>query len=137
MSTTKENPVAKTSGLHHVTIQTQDWDASLHLYRDTLGMRIVAEFGPEERRMMLLDAGDGSHVELIAPTADVPAEGTPDPLVHFALATPDAAASLERVREAGCEVTMEPKPVTLDGLAATVAFFKGPNGEVIEFFQTH
>ena len=139
MSSTRKNTIAKTRGLHHVTIQTRDWEASLHLYQEILGMQVVAEFGPEERRMMLLDVGDGSHIELIAPTADSPAVGDPadsDPLVHLALATPDAAASIEPVRRAGYEVTLEPKDVVLADLEATVAFFKGPNGEVIEFFQT-
>ena len=130
---------AKTRGLHHITIQTRDWEASLRLYQEILGMQVVAEFGPEDGRMMLLDIGDGSHIELIAPKAGTPPVGSPadpDPLVHLALATPDAAASIEPVREAGYEVTMEPKDVSLNGLDATVAFFKGPNGEVIEFFQT-
>jgi glyoxylase I family protein len=123
-----------------VTVQTRDWAASLRLYRDVLGMNIVVEFGPPGRRMALLDVGDGSHIELIAPTADTPAVGSPavnDPLVHIALATPDAAGALENVRQEGYEVTMEPKAVSLGNLEATVAFFKGPNGEVIEFFQTH
>ena len=102
-------------------------------------MQRVAEFGPEARRIMLLDMGDGSHIELVAPRADSPSVGSPavnDPLVHLAIATPDAAASLEPVRQAGFEVTMEPKDVSLGNLEATVAFFKGPNGEVVEFFQT-
>jgi glyoxylase I family protein len=140
MSSENKNTTVKTCGLHHITVQTRDWEASLRLYRDVLAMQVVAEFGPEDGRMMLLDVGDGSHIELIAPKADTPAVGSPadpDPLVHLALATSDAAASLEPVREAGYEVTMEPKDVSLDGLEATVAFFKGPNGEVIEFFQTH
>jgi glyoxylase I family protein len=132
------NNVVKTCGLHHVTIQTRDWEESLRLYQEVLGMRVVVEFGPEDARMMLLDVGDGSHIELIAPKADTPPVGSPaqsDPLVHLALATPDAAAAIEPVRAAGYEVTVEPKDVTLAGLDATVAFFKGPNGEVIEFFQ--
>jgi glyoxylase I family protein len=140
MSSENKDTIVKTCGLHHITVQTRDWEASLRLYRDVLAMQVVAEFGPEDGRMMLLDVGDGSHIELIAPKADTPAVGSPadpDPLVHLALATSDAAASLEPVREAGYEVTMEPKDVSLDGLEATVAFFKGPNGEVIEFFQTH
>lgn len=140
MSSENKNTTVKTCGLHHITVQTRDWEASLRLYRDVLAMQVVAEFGPEDGRMMLLDVGDGSHIELIAPKADTPAVGSPadpDPLVHLALATSDAAASLEPVREAGYEVTMEPKDVSLDDLEATVAFFKGPNGEVIEFFQTH
>ncbi len=131
--------VAKTCGLHHITIQTRDWDASLRLYLEVLGMQVAAEWGPPERRMMLLDVGDGSHIELIGPTANSPVAGSPaanDPLVHLALATADAAAAIEPVRQAGFEVTMEPKAVTLADLEATVAFFRGPNGEVVEFFQT-
>ena len=31
---------------------------------------------------------------------------------------------------------MEPKDVKLADMEATVAFFRGPNGEVVEFFQT-
>ncbi|MBN1250418.1 MAG: VOC family protein [Anaerolineae bacterium] len=139
MSDATKNTVVKTRGLHHITIQTRDWEASRRLYLDVLGMQVAAEWGPEDRRMMLLDVGDGSHIELIAPTANSPAVGSPtpnDPLVHLALATADAAAAIERVRAAGFEVTMEPKDVTLADIAATVAFFKGPSGEVIEFFQT-
>lgn len=134
------NTVAKTCGLHHITIQTRDWDASLRLYLEVLGMKVAAEWGPPEHRMMLLDVGDGSHIELIGPTANSPVVGSPasnDPLVHLALATADAAAAIEPVRQAGFEVTMEPKDVKLADLEATVAFFKGPNGEVVEFFQTH
>ena len=58
-------------------------------------------------------------------------------MTHFALAVTDARAATERVRAAGCEITVEPKDLTLDRLNVTVAFFKGPNGEVVEFFQTH
>jgi catechol 2,3-dioxygenase-like lactoylglutathione lyase family enzyme len=139
MQSASKTTAVKSCGVHHITIQTRDWEASRRLYQDILGMQLVAEWGPEERRMKLLDVGDGSHIELIAPTASSPTVGSPtanDPLVHLALATADAAASLDLVRHAGYEVTMEPKAVTLGDLGATVAFFKGPNGEVIEFFQT-
>jgi glyoxylase I family protein len=133
------NTVVKTCGVHHITIQTRDWEASLRLYREVLGMQVAAEWGPQERRMMLLDVGDGSHIELIGPTTNSPVAGSAaanDPLVHLALATADAAAAIEPVRQAGFEVTMEPKAVKLADLEATVAFFRGPNGEVVEFFQT-
>lgn len=127
-------------GMHHVAIQTRDWEASLRLYQDVLGMPIVAEFGTPERKIILLDMGDGSHMELFQPTTTSPTVGSPaanDPVIHFALATTDTRASLEQIRQEGYEVTVEPKEVNLGGLKATIAFFKGPNGEVIEFFQTH
>ena len=134
------NSIIKGCGTHHIAVQTRDWQASLRLYQDILGMEIVAEFGSPERKVILLDIGDGSHMELFAPTADSPTVDSPapnDPVIHFALATTDTHSALEHVRQAGYEVTMEPKDVTLGDLKATIAFFKGPNGEVIEFFQTH
>ena len=83
-------------GTHYIAVQTRDWDASLKLYRDVLGMELVAEFGGPDRKIVLLGTGDGSHMELFAPTEASPApnsESTNDPLMHFALATPDTRAS--------------------------------------------
>src|SRR3954468_5042480 len=84
-------------GTHHIALQTRDWEASLRLYRDVLGMQIVAEFGPPERCILLLDIGDGSHMELFAPrpgAADQPAAAELVP--HIALATTDTRQAIER-----------------------------------------
>jgi glyoxylase I family protein len=138
MSTETKNSVHKVCGTHHIAVQTRDLEASLHLYRDVLGMNIVAELGSPERKIILLDIGDGSHMELFAPTAETPTADSPapnDPVIHFALATTDTRSAIEHVRQAGYEVTMEPKEVEIVGRKATIAFFKGPNGEKIEFFQ--
>ena len=127
-------------GVHHIALQTRDWDASLRLYNDILGMPVVAEFGGPERRIVLLDIGDGGHMELFSPTAQTPsisAEASNDPLMHIAFTTTDTHAAIEVVRQAGYEVTVEPKLVQLGTIRATIAFFKGPSGELIEFFQTH
>jgi glyoxylase I family protein len=134
------NSIIKGSGTHHIAIQARDWEVSLRLYRDVLGMTLVSEFGSPERKVILLDMGDGSHIELFAAKADTPPPGAPaanDPVMHIALATTDAAAAINHVRQAGYEITVEPKEVTLGSIKATIAFFKGPNGELLEFFQTH
>lgn len=133
------NSIIKGCGTHHIAVQTRNWIASLQLYQDTLGMKPVAEFGSPERKILLLDTGDGSHIELFEPQPDTPAVDAPaanDPVIHFALATTDTRAALEHVRRAGYEVTIEPKDLTIDNLDVTIAFFRGPNGELIEFFQT-
>jgi glyoxylase I family protein len=135
-----QNSVIQGCGLHHVAIQTRDWEQSMKLYRDILGMQQVASFGTPERQIVLLDMGDGSHMELFAPTETSPAPAAPapnDPVPHIALATTDTRSALEHVRQAGYEITIEPKDLQLDQLFVTIAFFKGPNGEIIEFFQTH
>ena len=46
-------------------------------------------------------------------------------------------ATVEHVWQGGIETTLEPTDVPLGAITATIAFFKGPSGEVIEFFQTH
>ena len=130
------NSVIAGCGMHHVTVQARDWEASLRLYRDVLGMEITAEFGSPEHKMLLLDMGDGSYIELAAPSANTPSVGSEpanDPLTHVALTTTDIHAAVELVREAGYEITMEPTDVDLGGLLATVAFFNGPSGERIEW----
>ena len=135
-----KNKVIKGCGAHHIAVHTRDWEDSLRLYRDVLGMEIVAEFGPPERKILLLDMGDGSHMELFQPTADGPKPGDPapnNPMHHFALATTDIHGAVEHVRAAGYEITVEPRDVDLGGLQITIAFFLGPNGESVEFFQTN
>ena len=140
MSVENKNAIIENCSIHHVTVQARDWAASLRLYRDVLGMEVVAEFGPPGQKIVLLDVGDGGHIELKAPTADTPQVGSAaanDPLVHVALATSDAPGALEHVRQAGYEITLEPKTVGVGDMKVTVAFFRGPNGEDIEFFQVH
>jgi catechol 2,3-dioxygenase-like lactoylglutathione lyase family enzyme len=135
-----KNLVIKNCGLHHVTVQARNLEVSLRFYRGVLGMETVAEFRMPSREITLLDVGDGSHIELFAPTGDTPAVGAPaanDPLVHIALATSDACAAAERVRRAGYEITIEPKVIDLGDSQATIAFCRGPSGEAIEFFQAH
>jgi glyoxylase I family protein len=134
--------IIKECGLHHIGLQIRDWDTTLELYRDTLEMEIVADFigKTSKRRIVLMDVGDGSHIELFAPTTGTPPLGSPaanDPLTHFALATTDVRATVERIRRAGYEITVEPKDVSMQDIRATIAFFKGPNGEVIELFHMH
>lgn len=124
-------------GCHHIAIQTRDWDASEKFYIEVMGMEKAVEFIGGGRRIALLDIGDGSHLELFEPSAAAEDAAANDTLTHFALTTTDITAALERVRAAGMEITREPTDVNLGGLNATIAFFTGPSGEVIEFFQVH
>ena len=124
-------------GCHHIAIQTRDWDASEKFYIEVMGMEKAVEFIGGGRRIALLDIGDGSHLELFEPTADLEDTAANDTLTHFALTTTDITAALERVRAAGMEITREPTDVNLGGMNVTIAFFSGPSGEVIEFFQVH
>lgn len=134
------NSVIQACGCHHIALRTRDWDASLRLYQDVLGMKVAAKFGSADMKVWLLDMGDGSFMELFEPLPETPAPGSDapnDPIFHFALATSDTKASTEHVRDAGYEITVEPKTVELGAMTVTISFFKGPSGEVVEFFQVH
>ena len=129
MAVGTKNSVIQGCGAHHIAVQTRDWDASLTFYKDVLGMEVIAEFGSPERKIVLLDMGDGSHMELFQPTASSPAAGDAipnDPVTHFALATTDIHTAIEHVRQAGAEVTLEPRDVSLGALMQLSPFLGDP-----------
>lgn len=133
-----DNPLLPGGGIHHIAVRTTDLEASLRLYRDVLGMRIVKEKDVPGKRLVLLDSGDGSHIELAALLDSAASANIPEvnhPLQHIALTTTDVPGVTERVRNAGYEITVEPKEVRLGESPTTVAFFKGSAGELIELYS--
>ncbi len=134
----QKNAVIPGCGTHHIAIQTSDWEESLRLYRDVLGMPVVAEFGKPERKVVLVDTGDGSHIELFQPTGETTDDDAPPrnlTITHFSLTTTDTRAAVERVRESGFPVTYEPTDIVIAGRDVRIAFIKGPSGESIEFLE--
>ncbi len=126
-------------GSHHIAIQTIDYEASVAFYTEVMGMTRAVEFNAGERRVSLLDIGDGSHLELFEPTpgSNPAGDAKGNVVFHFALATSDIETALERVRAAGREITVELKTLDLGPWNVSIAFFKGPSGEVVEFFQVN
>ena len=124
-------------GFHHVAIRAHDFDASVKFYTEALGFKKKISWGEAERRAIMLDAGDGNYLEIFANGPEEPApEGS---IIHFALRTSDTDGAIERARAAGAEVTIEPKDVNIPSepqvTPVRLAFCKGPDGEVIEFFK--
>jgi len=129
--------MAVITGFHHTAIRSADFDASVKFYTEVLGLSVRITWGAGGDRGAMLDAGDGNYVEIFARNeAFSIVEGT---ILHFALRTDDCAAMLERVRAAGAEITMETKDVVIPSnvgpVPIKIAFFKGPDGEVIELFE--
>ena len=132
-------------GFHHVAIRAYDFDQTLNFYTEGLGFRRVYGWGEDGRsnggrdsRAAMLDTGDGNYLELFAGrehTGETIPEGA---ILHFAIRTTDCDAALERARAAGATVTVEPKTVPIQGdrpLEFRIAFVRGLDGEIIEFFQ--
>lgn len=124
-------------GFHHVAMRVGNFDASLKFYTEVLGFVPRITWGEGDQRAAMLDTGDGNYFELFAGgSAEPRPEGA---YLHVALRSSDPDAALERCRKAGCPVTMEPTDVTIESkpfpTPIRIAFCKGPDGEIIEFFK--
>lgn len=139
----QENSSNPTKGrLHHLAIQTRDWEQSKHFYQEVLGMKQIGGFDLPHREVLFFDMGGGELLELFSPVKgndyNLPDyENASLVVFHFALAVEDVEAATERCRKAGYKVKIEPKELKLDGIHATLSFVWGPNGEAIEFFRQH
>lgn len=123
-------------GFHHVSMKVRDLDKSIKFYKEGLGFVERFSWGQAPQRTVLLDIGDGNYFEI--------SQGDPD-LVnidgifrHIALRTDDCESTLRSAKDAGAVVTLETKDVTIPAdppMQLRIAFFKGPDGELIELFQ--
>ena len=124
-------------GFHHVAIRAHDWDKSVKFYTEALGFKEKIRWGEGPERAIMLDTGDGNYLEIFANgSAEPKPEGC---IIHFALRTDNCDAAVERARAAGVVITTEPKDVVIQSIPkptpVRLAFCKGPDGEIIEFFQ--
>ena len=125
-------------GFHHLSMRVRDLDASIKFYTEGLGFVKKISWG--NGKTVLLDTGDGNYFEI--------SQGDPDKtqecglFQHIALRADDCDAALEAARAVGAEVTMESRDVVLSSdppndpkFPVRIAFFTGPDGEIIELFQ--
>jgi len=70
------------------------------------------------------------------PGTSAPENAQQFPMIHLALRVASVDEAIHPVRAAGYPVTLEPKDFDLGGLKVRIAFFQGPNQEVLEFFET-
>jgi glyoxylase I family protein len=131
--------------LHHIALRASDFENSLRFYTEGLGFTFAYSWGEGDKRIALLDAGDGNYLELFAggQKAEAVNQQAAGTMIHFAVRVPDVDAAYQRALQAGAQPHIEPKDVTLQGrtaqaahpVAVRIAFCKGPDGEIFEFFQ--
>lgn len=135
-------------GFHHVALRTQDFDRSVAFYQSTLGFARKIQWGQKPARAIMLsinpdDAGDpasGGILEIFERPDEIPTGQNPA-FFHLCVRCSDVDAIIEQVKAQGLEVTTEPKNVDIqcepNGPARVrLAFFKGPDGEEIELFDS-
>jgi glyoxylase I family protein len=117
-------------------MSVKDLDKSRKFYSEGLGFIERFSWGKEPKRTILMDTGDGNYFEI--------SQGDPNHSFvegvfrHLALRVDDCKAALELARNAGAEVTVEARDVTLSSdppMQIRIAFFKGPDGELVELFE--
>lgn len=134
MERTSTNTVFSQTGFHHVALRARDYEKSLAFYTEGMGFPLAHSWGEDDRRIALLNLGDGNYLELFATPTDLEITGG-NQFFHLALRSVDVDADIEKVRALGCPITIEPKSVDVNGKTIRVGFFLGPDGETWEFFQ--
>ncbi len=128
--------MSKIKAIHHIAIKAKglsEYKKTIEFYNGLLGMPVVRTWGTEESPAAMVDTGAGL-LEIFANGNEVPCEGA---LRHIAFATDDVDGCIECVRNAGYEITMEPKEIVIQSdppYPARIAFCTGPVGESVEFF---
>ena len=120
------------TGIHHVSMKCgtlEEFENARAFYCGVLGLTVKQEW-PEG---MMIDTGCGL-IEIFRTGPGIREKGA---VRHFALAVDDVDACVEKVRQAGYPILIEPNDLTLDTsprFTARMAFCLGPLGEQIEFF---
>ena len=122
-------------GVHHLALFVSDFDKSIKFYTEGLGFETVAEWGEGTGRAAMLDIGNGSHFEVFA--SGSPNEEKDAKFGHFAFATSNPDIAYENALAAGAVSHMKPQDVigVIPGMSVRIAFVKGFDGELLEFFK--
>lgn len=120
--------------LEHIGVYVNNMDESIRFYTEVLGLELVGrkQVNPEvELGFLSFPGTDNVEIELIGRGTD----GMPDNGIvhHIAFTVSDIEGELERLKGLGVRLLDEEPRVILDGVK--IAFFFGPNGERLEFFQ--
>lgn len=121
------------TGIHNVALKAstpEEYDRIIKFYNEVLELPIARTWA----KGIMFETGAGiievfNDAELALP------QGT---IRHFAFAVNDVDRVISRVRDAGYEITVEPKDIVIPSevpFPARIAFCLGPIGEEIEFFQ--
>jgi catechol 2,3-dioxygenase-like lactoylglutathione lyase family enzyme len=129
------------NGMHHVSLPVHDMDRSLAFYRDVLGFSPKTSFLLDGLRFAMLETGNDVYIELVEMKQPMQPVGETEVFWHLALRTDHLEKLLEAAINAGFEVTVPMRPldlvneVTQKRWPVRVAFFRGPDGELIELLE--
>ncbi len=132
------NNVIPGMSFHHAALSVSDFDASIKFYTEGLGFTMYRNWtAGTGKQIALIDMGNGSYFEIFSDGQKV--DCTPDAgaFLHLALKVDDTQAAYDRAIAYGAEPHKEPTQMELPSqppIPVHLAFVKGPDGELIEFF---
>jgi predicted enzyme related to lactoylglutathione lyase len=120
-----------------LVVTTEDYDAAVAFYRDTLGLSESAEYlSKDQGRVIILDAGRAtleiSDPGLAAYVDDVEVGHRVAGHVRVAFGVPDAASATEQLTEAGATLIAAPTRTPWNSLNSRL---NGPAGLQLTLFQ--
>ncbi|MNV79709.1 Lactoylglutathione lyase [compost metagenome] len=120
--------------LEHIGVYVQNMDESIAFYTEVLGLSLTARKRLDngvELSFLSFPGHPETEIELIGRGT----EGMSDSGIvhHIAFTVTDIEAELERLKGLGIRL-LDEEPRTILG-GTQIAFFFGPNGERLEFFQ--
>ena len=120
-------------GVHHIALKptAEQYEKTVEFYTKTLGLEIKHSWGNPTHPCLMVSCEDNTCLEILNGEAPAPRGGALD---HLAFATTKVDELIERVRQAGYEIAVEPTEPDALGMPIRIAFCYGPIGEYIEFF---
>jgi catechol 2,3-dioxygenase-like lactoylglutathione lyase family enzyme len=122
--------------LHHVAVQTSDFDRAYHFFHHFLGLDVVSE--PQvfkTRRLCFLRAG-AVEIELYSTKqTDCATPYSPTGLgpIHLAFSVDDLDSFLKRCHDHKVPIIKPPFELkSSDGAPTRLAFIEGPDGQEVE-----
>ena len=134
----KPVPDADRFRLLHTMIRVRDLDASLHFYRDLLGMKVLRKRDYPTGKFTLAFVGYGDEtsntvIELTHNWEQTEPYALGSAFGHLAIGVPDVYKTCERLAAAGVKIPRPAGPMAHGG--SVIAFIEGPDGYRIELVE--
>jgi glyoxylase I family protein len=117
------------TGTHHIALLTDNFERMRAFYTDVLGLPVIGGF--PGRDIIFLGAGDTA-IELVSRKERPGAGGGWD---HLALQVADTDAAYAELSARGVPFHDPPRSFPPDAPSTRIAFFKDPDGNLLELFQ--
>jgi len=118
----------------HTCLNVMDLDRSIAFYRDRLGLKLTRRYEVKENNAEIAFVEDPAENAIeLTHWRDKGQLVEGDNFDHIALGVKDLKATVERLRQQGTTIAME--PFTLKGGTHQIAFIKDPDGNWLELVE--